>query len=359
MKAVILIGGKGTRLRPLTINTPKAIVPVLNRPFLEHMLRYLKGHGVAEVILALNYLPETVRERLGDGSHLGVRIVYVIEEPALGTAGAVKNAEAYLDETFFVLNGDMVTSIDLTEMFKLHRQAAPKASIALIPVANPSIYGVVETDERHMVKRFLEKPGPDQITTNLINAGIYILEPEVLADIPAATYTMFENYVFPKLLETGQPVLGYPSSAYWLDIGAPDKYLAANHNLLMAMGKDVRAEGDVELEPAAAVEGPTLLGNGCVIESGAKIKGPTVLGQRCKIAAGAIIAGSVLWDDVQVDPGTVIKDSILAYRCRIEEGCRLEDCVLGDDITIGKGNRLAGGTRLWPNSVLGAISGED
>ena len=260
MKAIILIGGEGTRLRPMTCNTPKAVVPILNRPFLEHLLLYLEKHGVTDVILAMGYLPDPVQKCLGDGSQLGVRITYVVEESPLGTAGAVKNAESFIDGAFIVLNGDIITEIDLTDMIKRHQEIEPKASIALTPVDNPTVYGVVETDASGMVQRFVEKPGWDKVTTNMINAGIYILEPEVLAHVPASTHSMFERHLFPLLLEMGEPILSYPSDAYWIDIGTPEQYLKANHDLLLAWGdRAVHITGQSEIHPQAQIEGPVLI----------------------------------------------------------------------------------------------------
>jgi mannose-1-phosphate guanylyltransferase len=351
MKAVILVGGEGTRLRPLTCHTPKAMVPILNRPFLEHLLRYLQKHGVSEVILAMGYLPDPIQSRLGDGAQFGVRLVYLVEESPLGTAGAVKNAESYLDGTFLVFNGDVLTEIDLTAMLKRHREVDPKVSIALTPVDDPTIYGVVETDGGGMVKRFVEKPSRDEVTTNLINAGIYILETDVLAHIPAATPVMFENYLFPRLLEMGEPILGYPSEAYWIDIGTPEKYLKANHDLLLRKGGGVQTEGKSQIHPAARVEGPVLIAEECDIAEDVEVRGPTVLGSRCQVGKGAMVEGAVLWDGSQVGEGAVLKNCVACSNSQIQEGCHIpEDCVLGDNITVGKGSKLSPGARVWRNS---------
>ncbi|MBM4432912.1 MAG: NDP-sugar synthase, partial [Chloroflexi bacterium] len=257
MKVIMLVGGEGTRLRPLTCNITKAMVPILNRPFLEHAIRYFKKHGIEEIILAMGYLPQAIQNYFGDGARLDVRLTYLVEEKPLGTAGAVKNAESLLDEAFIVFNGDVLTEIDLTAMIKRHKKTKPEASIALTPVDNPTIYGVVETDKHGWVKRFVEKPTWDKVTSNMINAGIYILEPEVLKYIPAATHCMFENYLFPLLLERNEPIFAYPSEAYWIDIGTPEKYLKANHDLLtMRYGKKVQTEGKAEIHPHAQVTGP-------------------------------------------------------------------------------------------------------
>ena len=198
MKAVLLVGGEGTRLRPLTCNTVKAMVPIVNRPFFEHLLGYLSSHGVDDIVVTLCYLPDRIESRFGNGSECGVKLAYVMEETPLGTAGAVKNAESHLDGAFFVFNGDVMTNIDLRAMLSFHRERNAVATIALTPVENPSAYGVVETAADGRVKRFIEKPPPGQAPTNMINAGIYILEPEVLRGVPQGTPCMFEHHLFPS-----------------------------------------------------------------------------------------------------------------------------------------------------------------
>ena len=351
MKAVILVGGGGTRLRPLTCNTPKAMVPILNRPFLEHMLGYLKENGVKEAILAVGYIPDPIQSCLGDGTQFGVRITYLVEKSPLGTAGAVKNAESLLDGPFIVFNGDVLTEIDLTAMIGRHQEIRPKASIALTPVDDPTIYGVVETDAAGMVKRFIEKPSWDKVTTNMINAGIYILEPDVLAHIPASAPCMFENYLFPRLLDLGEPVLSYPSDAYWIDIGTPEKYLQVHHDLLLRYGDEyVRTEGESQIHPAAEIEGPVLIAEGCVIAEGAKVKGPTVMGSRCEVGKGAVVEGVVAWHDSKVGKEAVLRNCVVCAHADVKEGSRvLDHCVLGDNVMVTAGKVLADGTKIWPD----------
>lgn len=351
MKAVILVGGEGTRLRPLTCNTPKAVVPVLNHPFLEHLLVYLKQHGITDIILAMGYNPEPIQKCLGDGAQLGIRLTYLVEQSPLGTAGAVKNAEALLDETFLVFNGDVLTEIDLTAMIQHHREIKPRVTIALTPVDNPSAYGVVETDARSMVRRFVEKPKPGQATTNMINAGIYILEPDVLSLIPPATRFMFEHSVFPQLISAGAPVLGYPSDAYWIDIGTPEKYLQVHDDLLHEWGDEVRIEGKSNIHPAAQLTGPVLVGEGCTIAAGARIRGPSALGDRCIIGKDAMVEGSVLWDGVRIGDGSSIRRSLIASCSRVENG-QLDGCVLGDNIAVKKDSRVLPGSRIWPDGRI-------
>lgn len=354
MKAVILVGGEGMRLRPLTCNTPKAIVPILNRPFLEHLLDYLKGHGINDAILAMSYLPDPIQSCLGDGSQLGVRLTYLVEESPLGTAGAVKNAEQYLDEPFLVFNGDVITEIDLTAMMKHHKEVKPKVSIALTPVENPTIYGVVETDARGIVQGFVEKPSWDEVTTNMINAGIYILEPEVLAHIPPSTPSMFENYLFPRLLEMGESILGYPSYAYWIDIGTPEKYLKANHDLLLQqVGRGIQVEGNSQLHTTAQIGGPALIAEGCIVAEGAMVKGPVVMGSHCKIGKGAVVQGAVLWHHSRVGEKAILRNCVVCSHSYVEQDSHVPDnCVLGDNVTVASENILDKGTKVWPDGYV-------
>jgi len=351
MKAIVLIGGEGTRLRPLTCNTPKALVPILNQPLLEHLLGYLREHGVADVILAMGYLPDPIQSCLGDGTQLGVRLTYLFEESPLGTAGAVKNAESYLDGPFIVFNGDIITGMNLTAMMKHHKEVKPKVSIALAPVNDPTIYGMVETDAKGIVQHFVEKPSWDKVTTNMINAGIYILEPEVLAHIPASTPSMFENYLFPRLLEMGEPILGYPSDAYWIDIGTPEKYLKANHDLLLQQaGRDVQAEGNSQLHPTAQIEGPVLVAEGCIIAEDVKVKGPVVMGPCCEISKGAVLQGVILWHHSRVGEKATLKNCVICSHGYVGQGSHVPDnCVLGDSVTVAPENILAKGTKVWPD----------
>ena len=354
MKAVILVGGEGTRLRPLTCHTPKAMVPILNRPFLEHLLRYLEKHGVKDIILAMSYFPDPIRSYFGDGTQMGVQMTYVVEESPLGTAGAVKNAESLLDEPFIVFNGDILTEIDLTTMIRRHREIKPKVSIALTPVDNPTLYGVVETDAEGRVKCFTEKPSWDKVSSNMINAGIYIVEPEVLEHIPASNPSMFENYLFPRLLEMGEPILSYPSDAYWIDIGTPEKYLKVHHDLLLGWGdENVRTEGNSEIHPKARIEGPVLIGDQCSIAQDAQLKGPTVLGPRCEVAEGSVVEGSVLWRGTKVGAGAVLKNCIIgSYSCIQGSGRALDSCVLGDNVIVETGFKMAKGARIEPDNRL-------
>ncbi|MFQ5792022.1 MAG: NDP-sugar synthase, partial [Acidobacteriota bacterium] len=232
MTAVILAGGKGTRLRPLTLNTPKPIVPILDRPFLSLQIDLLRRTGISEIILSLSYQPRRIEELFGDGSKQGVKIHYTVEAKPLGTAGAVKKAEPLLADRTIVFNGDVLSDVDLPAVLDLHKRTEAKATIVLTPVENPSAYGLVEVERDGRVRRFLEKPGYDEITCDTINAGIYILEPETLQYIPKGKNYSFERGFFPTLLKENVPFYAYVHRGYWIDIGTPEKYLKAHQDIL-------------------------------------------------------------------------------------------------------------------------------
>ncbi|MGH9800909.1 MAG: nucleotidyltransferase family protein, partial [Blastocatellia bacterium] len=232
MQALILAGGEGTRLRPLTIYTPKPVVPIVNRPFLFYQIDLLKRAGIKEITLSLSYKPDKISDIFGDGEDYGVKIYYAVEASPLGTAGAYKNAEEHLSQTAVVFNGDVLTGINIAEVIAYHRERKAAATIVLTPVENPSAYGLVETESDGRVRRFLEKPKPEEITCNTINAGIYVLEPHILKYIPKDEKFSFEYQLFPALLRNNEPFYAYTMSDYWLDIGTPQRYLQANDDML-------------------------------------------------------------------------------------------------------------------------------
>jgi mannose-1-phosphate guanylyltransferase len=312
------------------------MIPVLNRPFLEHTIAYLKNYQVQEIVLAVSYLPEVIQQYFGGGTGCGVRLAYALESSPLGTAGAVKNAEHYLDSTFIVLNGDIFTGLNLADMLALHRQKRAKATISLTWVDNPSAFGVVETDSEGRVLRFVEKPPPDQVTSHWINAGIYILEPDVLRHVPANSFYMFEQGLFPRLLELGELVYSYPFEDYWLDMGTADKYLQLSGDLLQSVARsaligdfgrdEVRCDREVAIHRSAEIVGPVVIGGGCQIGQGVRIIGPVVLGPDCHIDKAARIERSVLWKGVEVNACAV-----------------LDRCVAGSDARIDSNNQAVSG----------------
>ena len=338
LKAVILVGGPGTRLQPLTNDRPKSVLPVLNRPFMEYTFAYLRRFGIEDIILTLNYLPEIIRGYLGDGSRYGVRLTYCYEEEPMGTAGAIKNAEGYLDGTFVVLNGDIFTDLDLNDMMQLHRSKDARTTISLQWVEDPSAFGVVETDNERKILRFIEKPPLSEATTNWINAGIYIMEPEVLKYVPANEHYMVERGLFPTLLNTGEPVYGYQFRGYWLDMGTSKSYLKLNRDLLSTKatsplfdtrtGNGVYYGPDVDLHPSAIVTGPVLVGDGCHIGMGASITGPVVIGDGCSVEDNAVIKDAIIWNNTRVGAGAGLDNCIIGSDMDVEEERQIKDCVV-------------------------------
>lgn len=334
MKAVILVGGPGTRLRPLTDDRPKPMVPVLNRPYLEHVLAHLKQFGIEDIVLAMSYLPDPIREYFGDGERCSVRLAYCLEKEPLGTAGAVKNAAAYLDRPFVVLNGDNVfTDMNFNDMLAFHREKKAKATISLTWVDNPGAFGVVETDASNRVSCFIEKPPPGTETTNWINAGGYILEPDVLEYIPAGQHYMFERGLFPRLLDIGAPVYGYAYKGYWLDMGTPEKYFKFNMDMLFLKTKSPLLPGlgksgvyinrDADIHPTARITGPVLLDSGCKIGRDVNIKGPAIIGRGCFFQDASRIENAILWDNVAVGKN--------ASLCR---------CIIGNNVVIANNHNV-------------------
>ncbi|OGO19894.1 MAG: hypothetical protein A2Z15_04735 [Chloroflexi bacterium RBG_16_50_11] len=345
MKAVILVGGPGMRLRPLTENRPKPIVPVLNRPFLEHTLAHLKQFGIEDVILAMSYLPDAIQEYFGDGERCGMRLTYCVEKEPLGTAGAVKNAAEYLDRSFVVLNGDDVfVELNLHEAFAFHSEKKAKATIFLTRVENPSAFGVVETDANQKVQRFIEKPPPGTETTHWINAGGYILEPEVLEHVPEGKHYMFEKGLFPLLLEIGEPVYGYHYERYWLDMGTPQKYFTLNMDLIMSKVKspllpdynnnEIYYSKNISVHSTAKIIPPVVIDDGCKIGRSVRIKGPAVLGQGCHIQEGASLEKVILWDNAVIGRNS-----------------RLYQCIISNDTVIGDNQEMQNSV-ITPSSTV-------
>ena len=348
MKAVILAGGEGTRLRPLTLSTPKPVAPVLDRPFLRHQLDLLAGAGVSEVVLSVAYHPEKVEAIFGDGTGYGVRIRYAVESTPLGTGGAVKNAEPLLDERTIVLNGDILTDLDLAAVVARHQADRASATIVLTPVANPAAYGLVETDLEGRVLRFVEKPRPEQIRTNNINAGVYILETRVLELMPPAVIYSIERGFFPALLERGDRVLGPVHEGYWIDIGTPEKYLQVHRDILarrfpVELDGEPRAGGwiheDAIVAKQTVLEAPFYVGPGCRVEPGAHL-GPD----------------AVLVADVAVAPGALVRDSVIWRGARVGPDAQVTGSLIGPGVALGRKSRLAGAV-LGEGSILSDYSG--
>jgi mannose-1-phosphate guanylyltransferase len=365
VQALILVGGEGTRLRPLTSTMPKPVVPLVDRPFISYMLEWLRGHGVDDVILSCGFMADGVRRVLGDGSALGLRLRYLEEPRPLGTGGAVKFAEELLEDRFFMLNGDVLTDMDLTAQLREHERTGACATLALIGVEDPSAYGLVRREPDGSVTEFVEKPSPDQIDTNLINAGAYILQREVLDAMgPAGTNFSIERQVFPSLV--GRGLFGYEHDAYWLDIGTPARYLQGTFdilegNVVTEIGKRL-SEASLALGEDGGIHGrvvpPTLVGPGSQVAGHAIVGGRAVLGRGVTVGEGAHIESSVLLDGVTIGARTRVSASIIGPGAQIGEDCHIEGgVVLGEGARIGADNVLASGARIFPGVELprGAI----
>lgn len=357
MKAIILVGGEATRLRPLTCNTPKAMIPVINTPFLEHVIHHLSQHRVKEIVLASSQRQQAIEDYFGDGSQFGIKLHYSIEDTPLGTGGAVKNAENYLDETFLVLNGDIITDLDITDMMHFHQSRKAKVTIARILVDDPTSYGLIETDVQGKITRFLEKPKPDEVTTNYINAGTYIFEPDVLACIPPQVKFSIEHEFFATLPENQEiSAWGYDYSTYWMDTGTPEKYLQLHRDLLSGKSNLYNPpSGELigkqsHIHPTAQINGPVVIGNNCNIESDVMLTGPVIIGPGCTIQAGATIEDSVIWHNVQIGPRAVVKNCALANGCCLNADCMVESSTLGDNVIVANGCQLEPASRIWPDT---------
>jgi NDP-sugar pyrophosphorylase family protein len=351
MRAVILAGGEGTRLRPLTLSLPKPVVPVVDRPFLRYQLDLLGRVGVEDVVFSIAYQPDRVRAVFGDGAALDKRIRYAVEETPLGTGGAVKNAEPWLDGTTLVFNGDVLTDVDLPAVVERHRRTGAAATLVLTPVPNPAAYGLVEIDAEGRVRRFLEKPDPAQITTDTINAGIYVLEKSTLELMPPAVNHSIERAFFPALLARGDRVSAYVHRGYWIDIGTPEKYLQVHRDILgarfrVALDGRPRAGGWVHeqatVDADAELLAPFYIGARSRVAAGARIGPGAVLAAGVTLAAGASVTDSVLWDGTELGREAQVEGALLGHGVRVGERARVAPgAVLGDGTVISDYSRTA------------------
>ena len=352
MKAVVLAGGLGTRLRPLTLNTPKPIVPIFDRPFLHQQIELLRQlPDIDEIILSLNYQPEAIERVVGDGSDLGIHIRYVVEPTPLGTGGAIKYACRGVQGTVIVFNGDVLTDTALGAVVALHQDRQARATIVLTPVENPSAYGLVETDDEGNVTQFLEKPNPDEITCDTINAGIYVLDTDTFDRIPDATNWSIERQFFPSLVERGETFVAHVDRSYWLDIGTPDTYVQAHRDIMAGrcraypfagrQGQDPLVSPDATVSATAQLEAPCFVAGGARIEAGARVAAHTVVGRDCVIGADAIVEAGILWPRTTLGPGAVVTDAILGHDVRIDAHARVgAGAVIGDGSVITSHSRL-------------------
>ena len=340
MQAIVLVGGEGTRLRPLTFGTPKPMVPIMNVPFLARTLERLSEVGIEDVILPAGYMPQAITEYFGDGSRIGMKITYVIEDEPLGTAGAIKNVEQYITGPFFVLNGDILTSLDLQAMIDYHKQKGGAGVLHLIKVDDPSAFGCVVHDSKGRITQFVEKPPKGTEPTNEVNAGTYLLEKDVLALIPPGRNVSIERETFPKLIAGDKPLYAYTTNDYWIDLGRPEQYLSAHRDILSG---------------AMPVKNYSHLGDGVIVDPSATIGSNVVLGHGCHIGAKAFVEDSVLWDNVHVGEGARIENAIIASNARIGRSVRVgKGSVIGHDVVIDDETNLPEGSKVAANDPVGA-----
>jgi mannose-1-phosphate guanylyltransferase len=357
VRAIVLVGGEGTRLRPLTLRTLKQLVPVLNRPLLEHLLGHLASHGISTITLAMTRHSEAVEGVFGDGGALGLQLDYVYEETPLGSGGAIAAVASGWQEPFLVCNGDLLTDLDVTAFIASHRTRRAELSITLHEVEDPSPFGVVVLGADERVTRFVEKPPRESAPSRMINAGAWLFEPSLLAEMDGTRFNRVEDGLFPMLAASGRPMFGFTHRGYWLDVGNPQTYLQANLDLVSGAfparlpagwPADGLGTAEAHLEVGACVVAPALLGAETSVAEGALLEGPLVTGGGCTIYPGARVSRSVLWDSVIIEEGAQVTDSVLATGARVAAGAHVTGAVLGQGATVGVGERVPPDTRIGP-----------
>lgn len=364
MRAVLMAGGSGTRLRPLTCDMPKPMVPVLNRPMAEHIINLLKRHNIREIIATLHYLPDVMRDYFGDGSEFDVQMTYAVEEEQpLGTAGCVKNVEELLDDTFLVISGDSMTDFDLSAAIEFHKRKQSKATLILARVPNPVEFGLVITNEENRIQRFLEKPSSSEIFSDTVNTGTYILEPEVLQHLPDNEECDFSKDLFPLLLERGDPMYGYIADNYWCDVGHLEAYRESQYEALNGdvkidfaypeQSRGIRVGENTTIDPSANIQPPVLIGNNCRIGPRVNIEAGTVIGDNVIIGAEADLKSPIIWN------GVIIGEQTHIWACSISRGARVdrrahihEGVTLGALCTVGEEAQISQGVRVWPGKQI-------
>ena len=363
MKAVVMAGGEGTRLRPLTSNQPKPMVPIVGKPCMEHIIELLKRHGFEDIVVTVAFLPQAIRSYFGGGETLGVDLSYSVEESPLGTAGSVRLAAGRLDDTFLVISGDALCDLDLTKLVEYHREKKASVTIGLKSVENPLEFGIVVTDDDGRIERFLEKPSWGQVFSDTINTGIYVLEPEVLRHIPADRPFDFSKELFPLLLEMGRPMYGYVMEGYWQDIGNLDQYRQANFDALDERVQldiaGIRIRGNiwvgegVDLDDLGAVEGPAFLGNYCRVAPEASVGPYSVLSTSVSLRERARISRAIIDASTSIGRSTVVEGAIIGRSCDLRAHVRVHEGVaIGDEVTIGSESVIMPGVRIYPYKEL-------
>jgi mannose-1-phosphate guanylyltransferase/phosphomannomutase len=366
MKAVIMAGGFGTRIQPLTINLPKPMIPLINRPIMLHIVELLKNHGISDLIMLLYHQPEIIKNFFGDGSEYGVRITYVTPQEDLGTAGAVKAAAPYLDERFLVISGDLLTDFDLSAVLRFHHQRKARATITLTPVKDPLQFGVVITDKEQRITKFLEKPGWGEVFSDTINTGIYVLEPEVLDMIPEGENRDWAKDIFPLMLAENAPLFGCSQKGYWADIGNTDSYLESCRDILRGKvqvgideppvpgGRPIFLGTDtlVATSDLSLLEGMVVIGDNTQVLGGAQVKN-SVIGRNCVIEDEVVLEDAILWDNVYIKRGCRIQGATVCHKVRMGRGVVVEEgAVIADETTVGDEVFIKKDVKIWPNKAI-------
>ncbi len=363
MKSMILAAGVGSRLEPLTCNIPKPMVPVVNRPAMEHIINLLVKNGINQVAANLWYLPEKVQNYFGDGSKFGVELRYSVEKELMGTAGGVKKLEPFLNDTFVIISGDAVTDVDLWDMVDYHKKVGAIATIALKEVPDPRQFGVVITESDGKIKAFQEKPKAEEALSRLANTGIYVFEPEIFKMIPAETVFDFGKELFPKLVENGAAFYGYQMKGYWCDIGSLTQYRLAHYDILKGMVKmeipgiwhaNAVYVGDrTTIAPTARIGSKVVIGRNCHIGDGVEIFGETVIGDNCLIGEGTSIFGSIIWRNTRIGSSARLVECVVGSECYLKDGSVIgAGVILSDDCVVEPGSVVEYNTKVWPGKVV-------
>ena len=367
MKAVVMAGGEGSRLRPLTIGRPKPMVPIVNKPVMQHILELLKRHGFTDIVVTLQYMADYIQDYFGNGQTYGVKLQYAIEEAPLGTAGSVRNASAYLDGTdpILVISGDALTDFDLPRIVQWHRQRQALATMVLYRVPNPLEYGVIVTDDEGRVTRLHEKPSWGEVMSDTVNTGIYIFDPAILDVIEPGHNADWSKDIFPRLLEKGAPLYGYVAEGYWCDIGNLTEYRRAAADVLSGRvrlgplgqnrGGDVWTGENVEIAPDAQLIGPIYLGNEVKIKGGAVVHGPTFIRDYTIVDNRAQVDRSLVWRNCYIGEGAELRGTIVCRQSTMKAKSVLyEGSVIGDGCVIGQGAVIHSNVKLWPSKEVEA-----
>lgn len=363
MKAVIMAGGEGSRLRPLTCNRPKPMVPIVNKPVMEHIIELLKKYGIKDIAVTLQYMPEIIKDYFGDGSGFGVNLNYYTEDVPLGTAGSVKNAEEFLDETFIVISGDALTDINLDKAVEFHNKSGAAATLVLKKVESPIDYGVVVTDQIGRIIRFLEKPSWGEVFSDTANTGIYVLNPEVLSCFKKNERFDFSKDLFPILLDKGRPMFGYVTEDYWCDIGDLKAYVEVHNDILnndvdiKIDAKEIRqgvwvGEGAV-VAKEALIKPPVLIGKNSVVKGGSTVGSFSVIGEGCHISEGSSVKKSILWKGCVLKRNTQLRGCVACSKVQFKErSSAFEGSVVGENSIVGKCSSIKPGVKIWPNKDI-------